>query len=74
MDESSVSLKATCGKILSRFEQNLMELASLPPQHIKCRTVSRMDSDDEKEEAPKGKPVRKQSRISNVVRPTGMFF
>ncbi len=35
---------------LLRYEQNLLEIASSPPNYVRCRAFTRVDTEDEQKE------------------------
>uniref|UniRef100_A0A0M3I3L8 Secreted protein n=1 Tax=Ascaris lumbricoides TaxID=6252 RepID=A0A0M3I3L8_ASCLU len=56
---------------LNWYEQNLLDMTSSPPQYIRCRPFSHIDTDDEQQSASlksldTSDLARKQSRIINV--------
>ncbi|KAI1718893.1 c2 domain-containing protein [Ditylenchus destructor] len=71
---------------LNWYEQNLLEIATSPPNYVRCKALPRLDTDDDRDGPLEPSPMRqqiarKQSRIHEVNRhsfeinmlPTGEF-
>lgn len=58
---------------LNWYEKNLLEIATSPPNYVRCKPISRLDTEDEppaeqRSASNRLKPLRKQSRIQEIYR------
>ncbi|KAH7693556.1 Protein SNT-7, partial [Aphelenchoides avenae] len=58
---------------LNWYEQNLLEIASSPPNYVRCKALPRLDTDDDRYAEPScsytlARATRKQSRIHKVAK------